>query len=299
MERYFPFLEKRGFKIVRRLQGDASSREFYRVRKGRQTFVLMVLDKEALELQLKVYRFLSSIWPLPRIYEVFEQALLMEDAGEESLESLWKKGKNVEGIYRELLVLTSVLQTYGPGIFPPEHPVKKRALNRKRMLNELRFTYQHFIKDRYPVREEEWDRAAQELVDSIDYSSIVPAHRDFHSRNIFLKGGRIFILDYQDCMMGPPEYDYASLLRDNYVFLEPSLRESLEANKKTFNYKLVSLQRHLKALGTFGFQISRGKKYFENYLPTTMRYLAEEVKDLELKMGLLVKRKILHRVYND
>ncbi len=298
MERSFPFLEKRGFKIVEKLKGDASTREFYRVERKGETFVLMVFREEGLELQLRVHRFLSSIWPLPRIYDVFTRALLMEDAGEESLEDLWKRGRKIEPIYQELIGLISVLQTYGPQVFPTDHPVKKRALNKERFLKELNFTYQHFIKDRFSVQEEEWREASSQLVNSIDYSFTVPAHRDFHSRNIFLKRGRILILDYQDSMMGPPEYDYVSLLRDNYVFLEPTLRESLEADKKTFNYKLVSLQRHLKALGTFGFQIKRGKKYFENYLPITMKYLAQEAKDLELKMGLLVKRKILHRVYN-
>ncbi len=298
-EKLIPFLEKRGFRLVEKLQGDASSRQFYRVEKKGERFVLMVFTGEGLDLQLQVHRFLSALWPLPRIYEIFPRALLMEDAGDLSLEEAWRKNRKVDSVYRKLLHFLRVLQNYGPGLFPANHPVRRRALNGERFLKELDFTFRHFIEERYPVEEEQWREAALELVESIDYSTAVPNHRDFHSRNIFLKGGKILILDYQDCMMGPPEYDYASLLRDNYVKLTPTLRRRLEKNLNSSNYILVSLQRHLKALGTFGFQIKKGKTYFKDYIPITLEYLAEEIKNLNLKMALLIKGKILQGIYND
>ena len=42
-------------------------------------------------------------------------------------------------------------------------------------------------------------------------------HRDYHSRNLMLHEGQLYIIDFQDARMGPDTYDLVSLLRDSYV----------------------------------------------------------------------------------
>ena len=44
-------------------------------------------------------------------------------------------------------------------------------------------------------------------------------HRDYHSRNLMLRAGELYIIDFQDARMGPDTYDLVSLLRDSYVDL--------------------------------------------------------------------------------
>ena len=44
-------------------------------------------------------------------------------------------------------------------------------------------------------------------------------HRDYHSRNLMLHDGSLYIIDFQDARMGPDTYDLVSLLRDSYVDL--------------------------------------------------------------------------------
>ena len=44
-------------------------------------------------------------------------------------------------------------------------------------------------------------------------------HRDYHSRNLMLHEGQLYIIDFQDARMGPDTYDLVSLLRDSYVDL--------------------------------------------------------------------------------
>ena len=47
----------------------------------------------------------------------------------------------------------------------------------------------------------------------------VLCHRDYHSRNLMLHDGSLYIIDFQDARMGPDTYDLVSLLRDSYVDL--------------------------------------------------------------------------------
>src|SRR5579863_6343718 len=62
-------------------------------------------------------------------------------------------------------------------------------------------------------------------------------YRDFQSRNIMLRDGDPYFLDYQGGRKGALQYDIASLLYDGKADLPPALRQEL-------------LDRYLEALGT-------------------------------------------------
>ena len=97
-------------------------------------------------------------------------------------------------------------------------------------------------------------------------------HRDYHSRNIILCNDVPYIIDFQDARMGLPQYDAVSLLRDSYVTLAPVLFEWLKnfyyegsrevgihaMGRDEFDYyfDLMAFQRNVKALGTFGYQVT-------------------------------------------
>jgi len=297
MEKFTKYLEKKGFHVLEKLKGDASTRDFYRVKRKRETFVIMRFNSPGIEEQIRVYRLLGSVLPLSRILDVFlpVNALLMEDAGDLSLEKYMKEGKGPwRSIYKDLLGMIEVLQTYTGKLIPEEHPVRKRKLDRERFKKELDFTFEHFILPfGIDLQREKWGGVTEKLLNLIDFSFVV-CHRDFHSRNIYIKNGRLIILDYQDSMLGPVAYDYASLLRDNYIYFTEEERKNFEDEifQKTtmIQYEAVSLQRHLKALGTFGYQ-SRfaGKKHFELYIPITLKYIKEEYR----KIGIPEIEKIM------
>ena len=61
--------------------------------------------------------------------------------------------------------------------------------------------------------DEEW----RSIVDELAAEPRVLCHRDYHSRNLMLHDGRLYIIDFQDARMGPDTYDLVSLLRDSYV----------------------------------------------------------------------------------
>ena len=111
----------------------------------------------------------------------------------------------------------------------------------------------------------------------------VLTHRDFHSRNLMSYRGQLYWIDFQDARMGPPHYDLASLLRDSYVDLdEDFVAERAEEFRQravpgeardTFQrrFELMSIQRNLKALGTFGYQgtVKQSRVYLP-YIPRTL-----------------------------
>ena len=87
--------------------------------------------------------------------------------------------------------------------------------------------------------------------------------------------------------MGPDTYDLVSLLRDSYVenpvdLIETMIEKYLELAKTTDvalfrqRFDCMSVQRHLKALGTFGYQSAiGGSSRYDDDIPRTLLYLVE------------------------
>jgi N-acetylmuramate 1-kinase len=132
-------------------------------------------------------------------------------------------------------------------------------------------------------------------------------HRDYHSRNLMIYEDRVWVLDFQDALMGPCVYDLASLLRDSYMRLEEDFvdemieyylqkKESMDRVKlerPAFRrlFDLMSIQRNLKAAGRFVY-IHRVKKneQFLQYIPQTLGYVRrnlEKYPELGRLKGLL------------
>jgi aminoglycoside/choline kinase family phosphotransferase len=141
---------------------------------------------------------------------------------------------------------------------------------------------------------EEWRRLAEELASE----PRVLCHRDYHSRNLMLHDGRLYIIDFQDARLGPDTYDLVSLLRDSYVDLtEPVVEEliayfiALKRSSGTTTdawhtweadfrrrFDVMALQRNLKALGTFGYQTSiRQNPVYIQYIPRTLRHVQQNL----------------------
>ncbi|WP_051283999.1 sugar phosphate nucleotidyltransferase [Desulforegula conservatrix] len=113
-------------------------------------------------------------------------------------------------------------------------------------------------------------------------------HRDCQSRNIMIKNGKPFFIDYQGARKGPFQYDLASLLIDPYVGLSENLIISLEdyafecltefsmSDRHEFTESLLfcKVARNLQILGAFSFlSMVKGKKNFEKYIPASIQRL--------------------------
>src|SRR5690606_34201069 len=113
----------------------------------------------------------------------------------------------------------------------------------------------------------ELDQAFSQLAETLAAEPKVVCHRDLHSRNVMLKLGRTYIIDFQDARLGPRQYDLVSLLYDSYVDLNHEMQSLLldyyisqlpEETQKTcesehFSHilSLQVIQRCFKACGSF------------------------------------------------
>lgn len=113
-------------------------------------------------------------------------------------------------------------------------------------------------------------------------------HRDFQSRNIMVRNGQCYLIDFQGGRLGPIQYDLASLLIDPYVKLPLPLQSTLQdygINKISaaaavdpvrcrLGYRYCCITRNLQMLGAFGY-LSRlkGKPHFAQYIPAAIATL--------------------------
>ncbi|MGO9340685.1 MAG: phosphotransferase [Terracidiphilus sp.] len=121
-------------------------------------------------------------------------------------------------------------------------------------------------------------------------------YRDFQSRNIMLREGEPFFLDYQGGRKGALQYDIASLLYDGKADLPPELRQQLldyyldclgtliSVDRAAFmeHYYAYVYVRIMQALGAYGFRgFYERKVHFLQSVPyalRNLRWLAHQVK---------------------
>jgi aminoglycoside/choline kinase family phosphotransferase len=104
------------------------------------------------------------------------------------------------------------------------------AFDVEKLTWELQFFTKHFL-EAYrgrssPRRTRRRCRRVHAIVEELASEPRVLCHRDYHSRNLMLHEGSLYIIDFQDARMGPDTYDLVSLLRDSYVdFTEAQVEE--------------------------------------------------------------------------
>ncbi len=126
-------------------------------------------------------------------------------------------------------------------------------------------------------------------------------YRDFQSRNIMLRDGHPFFLDYQGGRKGALQYDVASLLYDAKADLPPELRQQLldhyidqvagfiKLEREIFlqHYYAYVYVRILQALGAYGFRgFYERKAHFLQSVPYALKNLRWLLQNVELPIAL-------------
>jgi aminoglycoside/choline kinase family phosphotransferase len=266
---------------------DASFRRYFRIKKGKKTFIVMDSSLEIHSLKPFVditARLLDAGVDAPKIYlkDLQKGFLVLEDFTDTNLLSVLNK-INFKNYYKTAIDEILKMQKADTSGLP--------LYDEKFLKKEMSLMPEWFL-DKY-IEDKNYDKAMiDETLNTIAKEVLSQpqgyfVHRDFHSRNIMVKGvDSLGVIDYQDAMSGGITYDLVSLLRDLYIRFEPCeieelveyVSDKLDIDFKEFMrwFDFTGLQRHIKVLGIFSRLYLRDNKdgYLKD-LPLTMQYILE------------------------
>ncbi len=308
------------------LAGDASDRKFFRARlPGGRTRIVMELapplpapeDPD----QLPYINILNHLRicrvPVPRLhhYDPAAGLLILEDLGDTTLEECVRSRGIIPSLplYRKAVEELLTLQLVGTQKRCEHCMAFRYSFDVEKLMWELNFFLEHTVQGYFGRSLKTADGARirhhfERLCRFIAEQPRFFTHRDYHSRNLMVHKGNIGIIDFQDARLGPLQYDLCSLLRDAYVRLPEEVVDELivlyldgkdriegtRSDRADFRkiFDWVSIQRNLKAAGTFGYMATvKGKERYLRYLPDTFGYVREnlakypELQDLRSALG--------------
>jgi len=198
--------------------------------------------------------------------------LLQEDLGNvtllhhlSSITSVEEEFHIYKKIVDQLLELHRIPQTSvaNPNLF-------KLKFDLQKYMDETRFTFKYFLNFFSKIQDEnivsELETLFEPIMQRLASQKMVITHRDFHSRNIMVKGDEFIFIDFQDARWGIPQYDLVSLLEDCYYDLNEENRQKLKdyyfdnlgssvlgQSREEFEsfYQDMLIQRVFKAVGSF------------------------------------------------
>jgi aminoglycoside/choline kinase family phosphotransferase len=280
------------------LTGDASDRRYFRVLQRNEPSQVLALHTSAIDFDKLPFVNVARLFarmpvPVPQILAHSNRLgiIALQDLGDVTLQAHLGAASPGEhaGLYRQAVSFIEVLQRRGRELESRDYVPYASAFDVEKLTWELQFFTKHFLEGyRGAVlsgsAREALATAYSAIADELASEPRVLCHRDYHSRNLMLHEGQLYVIDFQDARMGPDTYDLASLLRDSYVDLtHPDVDDliayflALKGRPDDGDFRrrfdLMALQRNLKALGTFGYQtITRRNPVYIQYVPRTLRY---------------------------
>jgi aminoglycoside/choline kinase family phosphotransferase len=304
-ERLLTFLEGQGIKnkLIVPLTPDASTRNYFRIpwQKGK---AVAAVYPEPFDPDFHPYLdvtrlFLENGIPVPEIYAVDGQSgvIVQEDLGDRQLFRVYEAAPKDEcDEYKERAVnLIAQIQKATVTAYERQSIASRLAFDEPKLSWELDFFVEHYFGSLRgeTLRHAEAAELKAELNDISAELAARPrvlCHRDFHAANLMVDGNdRLRVVDHQDARMGPVTYDLVSFLLDRRteppslaelrayrLFLLEERRqvglEALDPDEVAQEFRLMTIQRGLKAVGTFSYQTavcSRGSAY-EHFIQPTL-----------------------------
>ncbi|HSS19320.1 MAG TPA: phosphotransferase [Pyrinomonadaceae bacterium] len=304
-ERLLDFLSRHRIKgkLIVPLTPDASTRSYFRIPWTKGKAVAAVYPEPFdpdFHPYLDVTRlFLDSLIPVPQIYAVDGEygLIIQEDLGDRQLLQVYDEAPKDEcDDYKERAVaLIAQIQKATDAAVEKQSIASRLAFDEPKLAWELEFFVEHFFGS---LRGEELRHAeAAELKAELnDIAADLAArprvlcHRDFHAANLMIDShDQLRIVDHQDARMGPVTYDLVSFLLDRRLD-PPSFAElrayrlflleerrllglgALDPDEVAKEFRLMTIQRGLKAIGTFSYQsaVCGRAATYEHYINPTL-----------------------------
>jgi len=245
--------------------------------------------------------------PVPEIYgeDLDNGAYLEEDLGDTTLFEFLSKTRTGDTIapeaieaYRKVVAVLPRFQVEAGRDLNYKVCYPRDSFDRQSIAWDLNYFKYYFLRlagipFNEQALEDDFDRLTDFLLSAPrDYFM----YRDFQSRNIMLRDGQPYFLDYQGGRKGALQYDIASLLYDAKADLPPELRHQLldlyieklgtyaDVTPEAFlhHYYAYVYVRILQALGAYGFRgFYERKPHFLQSVPyalKNLRWLSHNVK---------------------
>lgn len=268
---------------VVRLVPDGSQRQYYRLTASGQKSVIGAHGPDAEENRafLAYSRALRGAGlPVPQIFAADEPLgiWLFEDLGDMTLFATLSAARAKGGtefpadvlkLYEQVVAELPRFQTLGARAIDFSYAYPRAAFDEQSMHWDLNYFKYHFLKLAHiPFSEQRLESDFEKLVTHLlstdtDYF----LYRDFQSRNIMVRDGAPWFLDYQGGRRGAAQYDLASLLYDAKADLPEHVRTHLiECYLKAFesqggkrerflsHYPGYVLIRIMQAMGAYGYR---------------------------------------------
>ena len=305
---------------IKKISGDASFRDFYRVKKNKKNSIIVFAKKEKFK-NLIVYNVINNILrnhkiSSPKLIKNYYKENMMEitDLGDVSFYNYIKNKKNKFKDYKKVINLIFKLQKIKIKNYyyfkKKKIKLVKYSLNILHKESDLFFQwYLRFILNKKKlnkikkVLKEELNNIYKKLY----FKNNIFTHRDFHASNIMMTNKKLSLIDSQDAIIGNPLYDVASLIDDVRIKLPKKLQDNLlkyyiskaklNFQEQTFiknDFDILSVQRNLKILGIFIRLYKRDKKSnYLKYLPYTWQLIERRMKNpIFNKLNILMKKNL-------
>jgi aminoglycoside/choline kinase family phosphotransferase len=250
--------------------------------------------------------------PVPEIYaeDLTHGAYLEEDLGDTTLFEFLSKNRVAESIapavveaYRKAVAVLPRFQIEAGRDLNYEVCYPRSAFDAQSIAWDLNYFKYYFLKlagipFNEQALEDDFGRLTSLLLSAnLDYF----LYRDFQSRNIMLRDGHPFFLDYQGGRKGALHYDIAALLYDAKADLPPDLRQQLlecyigrlgdfiDLKRDAFmrHYYAYVYVRIMQALGAYGFRgFYERKPHFLQSVPYALKNVRWLLEHVELPIAL-------------
>jgi len=250
--------------------------------------------------------------PVPEIYgeDLAHGAYLEEDFGDLTLFDFLSKNRAGDAIsppvveaYRKVVAVLPRFQIEAGRDLNYKVCYPRGSFDRQSITWDLNYFKYYFLRlagipFNEQVLENDFSRLTKFLLNA-DHDYFL--YRDFQSRNVMLRDGQPFFLDYQGGRRGALQYDIASLLYDAKADLPPELRQLLldhyldqvagyiPLDREGFlrYYYAYVYVRIMQALGAYGFRgFYERKAHFLQSVPYALKNLRWLLHNVELPIAL-------------
>lgn len=292
------FLELHGLKdqVLVPLVADASSRRYYRLPNRHLLLMEDRLDPVGFDSFIRLSKHLRELGlSAPQVFasDALNGLALIEDFGVGTYSACLQEGQDEKTLYT--LAVDALLQIHNN---PDGANIAQDHYDIETLLSEIDVFSEWYAPEIAPNLDRDqftkkfralWTDALQPVAKRFDTLVL----RDFHVDNLMLLphregAARCGLLDFQDGVIGPREYDLVSLLQDARRDLSPGLESQLIAHyianassrlgtekEIVHRYYVLAAQRHTRIAGVFIRLNKRDNK------PRYLRFLPRVIRQME------------------